>query len=269
VENFHDYLRPWQLVPILLLFLAWLAGGGYLLASRYRKYAQQRRPQVAKGVMAAAVGGAAAMIGGGVLFLLTHTIGAAAGADLRIFALFPGAIGAFFTASLVFFAYYDIPFVAALKIAVVPMGAIILLSAIVGIAMFLPVRSEVVETRNKDWSRQQLQIIDTIVRRSPTVPTSIQDMIDNGQISTEVLTLHAHPDKPVGFFYLSVPSVERGISTTTLRACEFSHRFSASGRTVLFANGECRWVPDDEFQALLNDPANETFKNHFTKADWQ
>ena len=35
MENIQDYLRPWQLGPMVAVLGAWLFGGGYLLAARY------------------------------------------------------------------------------------------------------------------------------------------------------------------------------------------------------------------------------------------
>ena len=269
MENIQDYLRPWQLGPMVAVLGAWLFGGGYLLAARYARFKEQRHIQYPKGVIAAMLAAIGGMVGGGILFLITYYIGASSNADLRIVAVAPGAIGAFFTACLVLFAFYDMPFMTALRIGAVPLLIGGCVTAAVCIAIFVPMRGVVTEIRNREFAKQQIQVIDMVLRNSPTPPQTLEEVVAQGNIGPEVVQLYARKDKAIGFFYFPGLPVERSVPTTRLRACEFSHKYNQKSRVVLFANGESRSIATSEFEALLNDPVNAEFKSKFSAADWR
>ncbi len=98
-----------------------------------------------------------------------------------------------------------------------------------------------------------------------------------GQDINELLKCPERPDLSIGYFYMPVEPLDFDLRTwasaesdkTAIRACDYRASHEGRGRAVMFVsfNARPRWVPEPEFQELLNRPENKTFKEALEKAE--
>ena len=98
-------------------------------------------------------------------------------------------------------------------------------------------------------------------------PASLQAMVESDAVSAEEIRNPRDPNRPVGFFYLPVPSESGDEGTLRLRATEFQHPGTDYRRVVLYADGRTIAVPPEEFQELLKREENQAFAEGLTEAE--
>lgn len=280
----RDYLFMWQL-PLLLVFLGgWVFGGGWLLHRTVQRLAGGDRkatlPRCVVAVLLAGLGGA---FGGAVLFGLINKIGAVTDAELLIPGLVIGALVALVLGYLVIYAMFSMSAKRTLKVAAVPMVGVVLLAGVVAAAAGVPAWYIRQGQIARDSAEQRLRYIHAAVRnyqldraaggRLGPMPPSLDVLVQERIVDAKILKSPGLPDRDKAFFYHPPAELTFGEADSKLLACEVASH--DGGRAVLLirpapgddTRGEARWLSDEEFEQLLQEPQNREFAEALRAAE--
>lgn len=277
----NEFIRPWQLPFYVALIVAWLWGGGYLLARSVAKARNLRRVELGRYALHMLLCGGGAVVALGVFYYLARTIQEAFGSGhVGIPGLLAAALAALAVAYAILFAVYDFSFWQTVKVSSPAIGAVLLAALVVAVAVYLPTRPARIESARMQRTLGQVRVIaktiQTYEEKAATKPpisllSLTREETVGGQklklLDLQFLRSPFLPDRVPSYFYFPVPPVGPNERTVKMNVCEFTHADSSIGRPVMFANGEVRWVPDGEFQILLANPANADFAKAFRAKD--
>ena len=290
-ERIKDFIPAWPLSLLqfacIAVFLAWwLIGAAWLLQRSLRKRAGLRYPALGPCVLALFLSGLGALAVGGLTFMLVRRIGegpeARAGASMMALAMAPAVLLAVPMAFLVLYAVFQLPWRLLLRVTWPAMTSVAAAAAVTGVPAFWLGWSLHVDVGKAQVSVSNLTKIDDQVREherifDSQVPAGLMALTEERQFKGKtigaLLTKGALqcpflPGVPVGYFYHPAPSVERTRrDCQELRACEWTHPQSAKYRAMLFANGDARFNPDEDFQGVLRLPVNAEFAREFRARD--
>ena len=277
-----NYLYIWQLPLLLVFFIAWIFGGGYLLRWSIRRRELQLKSDLGHCTLAITLAGIAGGISGAIIFLLFNAIGKAAGAGVSmiIVGLIFGAAATVVIAYLVIYAMFATSARNTLLICIPPIGGILLLALVVLLAGALPARYMFLRKLDRDRSLGVMQRLAYALtdyqresqRTSPSsvtvhLPEQLEALVEDGRVTPRFVRPDG-PDKPPRFFYLRPASGVLPKDTQALVACEMKPH--SGGRAVLVghpeANCESQWRDDQDFRRLLDLPQNKAFAEAFRAA---
>ena len=275
-----DLLRPyaygWMLLPLAVLVVGWLLGGGYLLQRRLHKLLDQRRPpRLGDCVLSIFLAGAAGLFSAATVLFLFYAV--AVQLEAKWLAI-PGSLISLMAllalSFLVIFARHGLTLRQSLAVATPPILAVLGLTIVLGVptgtlSYWLNQREK---ARNESIARLlriYSAIEDSYERRFSQTPKTLQAIADTGDIDARYLASPNSPDRAIGYFYFprrirSVPSSDRG---EQIIACEFADCTAGAGRVALLLNRECHWYSPEQFQALLDKPDNVEFAKALHKAE--
>ena len=289
LANIQVYFQErWQL-PLHAVFLAgWLLGGGYLLARVIRQQTGKRQLNLPRGVLYSLLWGIAAFAGGAVFYTLSTTISDVAKKDWRVIPLVSAAVAVVLIGYAMLYALLQMPLKQLIKKCALPIGAVLGLTIVIITVEFIPARIHFLHTLRINDSIRRLQTMDKAIRSyerevstDGTPPQNLavlkQKLIVVGKpkqfLTPDFLQLPVRhglengvSDKEIGYFYYPAASIREKDKTDKLRACELDHPESNDGRVVLFLNGNCGWISNDDFMHKLKLPENEEFSKQFQKA---
>ncbi|MFW6132926.1 MAG: hypothetical protein ACOC8F_03455 [Planctomycetota bacterium] len=257
----NDYVFIWQLPLVLALLAGWVFGGGYLLHRMLRGQPDAGRTGLGRCIQAIFLAGLGGGVGGGVLFALVYRIGKLAQVDLLIPAAIVSGLGMLGMAYLVIFAMFSLSAARTAKAAAPPVGAVLALAVVVGLACGLPARHLRLQKLQRDRTRNTLAALHMVLERyeaqHDAPPTSLQTLVDDG-IAPALVRSPALPERDVGFFY-HPPDAETldDADRDTIIACEVASH--DGGRMVLFADGRTEWLEEDAFSRTLESEPNRSF----------
>jgi hypothetical protein len=283
-DKIRDYLTPWQ-VPFILAFLAWwLVGAAWLLQRSLRKLAGLRNQALGPCALSLFLSGLGAAVVGGLTFLLVQRIGESpeSHTDVRVLAIAPAVLLAVPMAFLILYAAFQLPVRLLLRVSWPAMASVAAAAVVAGVPAFWMGWSLRVDVGKAQTSVANLTKIDDAIRdyerdfekRPPdNLMVLTKELASKGKklaplLGEASLKCPFLPDDNVGYFYYPVPSVDKGNrQSQKLRACEWTHPHSARYRAMLFANGDARFNPDEDFQRVLNHSDNADFARAFRAAD--
>ncbi len=274
-----EFFGLWQLPLYIALIVAWLWGGGYMLARSLAKVRDVRRVELGKPVLHMLLAGGAALIAMGVFVHLLGAIQEATSSEnVRIIGLAPAALASLAVAYAILFAIYEFNFWQTVKITSPAIGAVLLAGLVVGIIVYLPTRPARIENARMLRSQGQVRVIakaiQTYEERASAQPPKSLSMLTHeltlgGQkvvlLPPQFVVSPFLKNRVPSYFYFPVVSING--RTDKMKVCEYTHDRSSIGRPVMFANGEVRWVPDGEFQIQLARPDNAEFAKAFRAKD--
>lgn len=278
----QDYVNPstypWQ-IPFLLAFLAgWLLGGAWLFRWSIRRFSPQPRLRFKHYVLIAFLTPLAGFAVGGALLFMVYAIGIRLGADWRVPAAIVGGIVSILVAFVTAYAMLNATLKQALRAGAVPLGAVFLLTAAVGVSCVLPALSIRHEGAAVFRCRENIGEIARALSAykgdaQGLLPSSLQRLVDDPRfrspIRPEMLACPAADPSSVGYFYLRTGRYgERIGEKRTIVLCDLKGNH-AKARNIVFADGNYRPVWEQEFQDLLGLPENKEFAKALALAESQ
>lgn len=271
LASFQDYLFLWQLPLLGVFVVGWIGGGGYLLRWSIRRLRLRRRVKLERCVLASLLAGSAGVFAGGAVLMLAISIGQALNVSLDVPAIVLSGLALLTVSFLVLYAMFEFPARSLLAAAAVPLGATLLLGALVATAAGVPAYY----LRHKKAKHRLCQRNLAEIHKAVTAycwthtdpPRTLQALVDEKYIRQEYIRCAAAPDAETGFFYFPSRPLPANRRTRELLACDLPGRHGDDARAMVFLNGTGDWKSEEHFQALLREPENARFAEALGKAE--
>jgi len=267
------WLHVWQL-PLVALFIAgWILGGAWLLrrAARKSPSAKVRRTTFVRWCQLSFLSGAFGMGGAVVVLCIFIALSKITALPLmRVGAVVAAVLGVLL-AWLVFFASLPVTGRQSLALAAKPMGAVVVLAALLGTLAYFPALSHIRE--NYHYYRTVLNLIDirralnAYHRECGVMPDRLQQLVDARLAEPDVLASGVNPHLPVGYFYVSPGRKKADPTPIQIVAVSFLSEQHPNCRAVLFVDGDLKWFQAVEGDLFLAKEVNADFAAALRQAE--
>jgi hypothetical protein len=278
VDKLSQYLGAQQ-VPFIVAFCAWwLLGAGWLLQRSIRRVTGARRQGLGPCVLGLFLAGMGAMTVAALTCMLVVRIGENPEAPTNRYWQAGAVVGlvlALPMALLILYAVFQLPPGKLLRAAWLPLVTVLVAAAVLGTPAVILARHGLRIQNNAELSITHLRQIDLAIRDyerfcDRQFPKGLESLTEEIPLKNRtippLLTKSAircpflPPEVAVGYFYYPGPSADPNDKRSrALRACEWPHPQIDRFHAMLFANGEVRSNPDQDFQATLKLPENADF----------
>ncbi|MCD4823044.1 MAG: TMEM198/TM7SF3 family protein [Phycisphaerae bacterium] len=270
---FNGYLHSWQLPLILIFFVGWLAGGGFLFQKTLARQTEDRRFTLGRGILVSFLSGTVGGIVAALFFyigikLQGGTGGVILGAILGLVAFLP-------LAYMVVFAMFKISPGRILAACVLPLGATIVLAGIIGAVCGVPAYyiriDQLAQSRIINQTMEDFQAIHyALFQDRSKMPDSLDALLTR-KTFTDPNRLKSPADSTgkQGYFYHKPdrhPSSSDEAAQMIL-ICDFSGVHKNGQRVVLYYSGKSEALAPGQFEDLLRQPINENFAQTLRKAE--
>jgi hypothetical protein len=119
-------------------------------------------------------------------------------------------------------------------------------------------RTEAKKKYCEDQLRELAIALETHQRRTGNPAASPKTVVDEGLIGEAYLSCPAAAGKKPAYFHRPGRIIEAKEPTRQVLTCDLGGNHKG-GRNVMFANRQCFWYTEREFQDLLNRPENQKF----------
>ena len=266
-----DFLSIWQLPVVLVLAVAWIIWGGYLMRRAVRAHVGRREAELNRCLLISLLAG----LGGAICALIPVLIALAWRlADTfefsKLWLALPVAAVFFLVNFLTVFASFQLPAGSLVKIWLKSFGPplVVAVVALVPTIWFANTAHQTKVANNK--SIGALQFIDNAirVRYAPArPPASLEELIKQNVVPPTSLRAYRHPSREIGYFYAPATLVRIGEPTQKLLACDWADNQSGDARAALYINGYVEVVSPGKFQELLARSENKAFAAALKEAE--
>ena len=268
LANIQSYIRYWWQLPMFLgLIVGWLWGGGWLLHRSLKRAGYPKRIAFPRCLLIVFLAGITAIATGGATVLLVRGMFESTDITLTVTGTVVGAIVAavvmIIVALLVVYAMLEFSFRRSLAASVIPVAAIISLTAVIGSAGLVPAYFLRVRELKRDRCRNanlRLLVVSlqSYQQRHGAPSPTLAALVEQNLIDPNRLRCHGAPEREIGYFYFPLLMAADGPNATRLLLCDYRANHGG-GRNVLFANGGIFWYDEEEFQELLQQEENKSF----------
>lgn len=259
LADITDHLYSWQLIPILLMAAAWVAGGGFLLKKCAVK-AGAAKLRFGHSCITMFFAALASILAVSVIALAAKKLGEAFDVNLFTTGIIGGgllAIGFFF---LVIYSMLDLPFKKSLRAALPTFVVMVVLMGVMG-AIVIPISTAQTRQRrgveNCQTITAHLAEYFCLFSRPADFPANLHQL-DNANGIKFKLRCPARPNID-SYFYLrprDIPAKDQVI------LCDLADNHNGIGRSVIIMKDglwRSQWVTELEFQELMQLPVNAPF----------
>ncbi len=267
-----DFLSIWQLPIVLVLAVAWIVWGGYLMRRAVRAHVGRREAELNRCLLIsflAGLGGAICSlipVGIAMAWRLAETLGIQ-----TIWLALPAAAVVFFLVNfLTVFASFQLPAGSLGKIWLKSFGPPLVVAVVTLVPTIWVANSAREEKLANNRSIGALQFIDNAirVRYAPArPPASIEELIKQNVVPPTAVRAYRHPSREIGYFYAPATLERIGEPTQKLLACDWADNQSGNARAALYVNGYVEVISPGKFQELLARSENKAFAAALKEAE--
>ena len=268
----NDYLFPWELAPGLVLLLAWVGGGGYLLHRAVRDDLARRKGSLGRCLVISFLAAAAGAAGGGSILLLVVSIYKKAGANLPWLAVGFGAVSFLAINFVVLCASFELPVGRLLRTWLTSYAPAAALAVVIGAPTGWYARKARLAKASQQHSLEALRRIHQGImvnyvgqRREP--PATLQQLVDDEVVEARVLRCRNNKGRAVDYFYQPAPLPPTSPGSRRILACDFIDNHHGGGRGVLFTDGSAEWYSVERLPEVFDLPENRPFVEALRKAE--
>jgi len=267
-----DYLFLWQFPPALVLLLAWVGGGGYLLHRAVRDDLARRKGSLGRCLVISFLAFAAGAAGGVSILLLVVSIYRRAGANLPWLAMALGAVIFLAINFVVLCASFELAVGRLLRTWLTSYGPAAALTVVIGAPTGWYARKARVAKAAQQHSLEALRrihqgIIHNYINQLREPPATLQDLVDDEVVEARVLRCRNNKGRAVDYFYRPVPIPRASAGSLRILACDFTDNHDGGGRAVLFTDGSAEWYPPERLPEVFDLPENHAFVEALRKAE--
>jgi len=257
----RDYLYVWQLPIYGIFVIGWLLGTGWLFRRSLDSAAANRKYSFGHGVLVAFLSGFTGAAASGILMLALSKYFASKMDTLLVGGVPCLLLFIFFAVQTVLVMHKELGARTAVKASVLPVSAMLIFSAgisavIVPLTLSTRDKSEEIKNNIEEAQRKFQRVYLALRKRPEDPPTSLQELVDNGQLQADTLRDPCNPE--VGFCYLPT-RLKRIEEKNQIIMCTFRHEKYGDKRVVLFMGGKISELRESGFQSFLKDEKNLKF----------
>jgi hypothetical protein len=268
----QDYLFLWQLPLGLVLLLAWVGAGGYLLHRAVREPLPRRKGALGRCLVISFLALAAGIAAGGSILLLVVSIDKRVAANLRWLAVALGAVSFLLINFVVLCASFNLPVNGLLRTWVGSYGPAAALAVVIAIPTGWYAHKARQAKAAQEHSLEALRrihhaILHQYAHRLREPPPTLQAMVDEMIIEPRVLRCRNNRGRAVDYFYQPAPVPPDPKGPRRILACDFIDNHNGQGRAVLFTDGAAEWYPTERLPELFDLAENRAFVEALRKAE--